>query len=187
MEQPRPSHLRQQEADRRGGHGGAPHQGHHPVTVHGTVHLPVGGQQDPGSGQAGLAHRAASPLRAPRHKQRPPPAVAVLEGAVLVVGKVVLGAHVTGTAPEAEEAGTAAPPRREERASDTEERLGRERRGRGERGEREGREKGERKGRERGERRERERGEREGREREETGERGRVERRGGEFMGKGGK
>lgn len=75
------------------------------------MHLSVGGQHDPWRPQAGLADGAAAPLQAPRQEQGPSATVVLLEGAVLVVGKVILGAHVAGSAAEAEEASAAVPPR----------------------------------------------------------------------------
>lgn len=87
------------------------------------MHLAIGGQHDPRSAKAGLTDGAAAALEAARQEQGAPPAVALLEGAVLVVGKVVLWAHVARPAAKAEQAGTAVPPRWEEGATDTEERL----------------------------------------------------------------
>jgi len=126
------SHLRQQDTYRRGCDRSSSDQRHDSVAVHGAVHLPVGGQHEARRPEAGLAHSAAAALQTPRQEERPPAAVALLEGAVLVVGEVVLGAHVACPAPEAEQAGAAVPPRGEEGSSDTEERLGE--RGKGIRG-----------------------------------------------------
>lgn len=87
------------------------------------MHLPVGGEHDPRRAEAHLANGAAAALEAARQEQGPPATVALFEGAVLVVCEVVLRAHVAGSAAEAEEAGAAVPPGREEGTTDTEERL----------------------------------------------------------------
>lgn len=87
------------------------------------MHLAIGGQHDPRHPEAGLTDGAAAALEASRQEQGAAPTVALLEGAVLVVGEVVLGAHVARPAAEAEQARTAVPPRREEGATDAEERL----------------------------------------------------------------
>lgn len=75
------------------------------------MHFAVGGQHDPWRPEAGLADGTAAALKATRQKQGAPAAVALLEGAVLVICKVVLGAHVPRPTTEAEQAGTAVPPR----------------------------------------------------------------------------
>lgn len=100
------------------------------------MHLAVGGQQDALRGQASLTDRAGAALDTARHKQGAAAAVGVLERALLVVGEVVIGDHIAGAATEAKQASSAVPPRGEEGATDTEERLVE--------GEREEREKGER-------------------------------------------
>lgn len=71
------------------------------------MHLPIGGQHDARRPEAGLADCAAAALQAARQEQGAPSTVALLKGAVLVIGKVVLRAHVTRPAMEAEQAGTA--------------------------------------------------------------------------------
>lgn len=105
------SHLRQQETYRRGCYRSSTNQGHHAVAVYGAVHLSVGGQHDPRRRKAGLADGAAATLEAAWQEQGAPAAVALLEGAVLVVGEVVLRAHIARSAAEAEEAGAAVSPR----------------------------------------------------------------------------
>lgn len=117
------SHLGQQETYRRGCYRRPTDQRHHAVTVHGAVHLAVGGQHDPWHPEAGLADGAAAALEAARQEQGAAAAVALLEGAVLIVGEVVLRTHVARTATEAEEAGSAVPPGREEGPANAEERL----------------------------------------------------------------
>lgn len=122
------SHLCQQETYRRGCYRSSTDQGDHAVAVHGAVHLPVGGQHDPRRPEAHLADGAAAALKGPRHKQRAASAVALLEGTVLVIRKVVFGPHVARAAAEAEEAGAAVPPWGKEGSSDAEERLKRKER-----------------------------------------------------------
>lgn len=125
------SHLRQQETYRGGCYWSPTDQRHHTVAVYGAVHLAVGGQHDPWRPEAGLADGAAAALEAAWQEQGAPAAVALLEGAVLVVGEVVLGAHVSRAASEAEQARSAVPPRWEEGSTDTEEGLMKEIRVRG--------------------------------------------------------
>lgn len=75
------------------------------------MHLAVGWQHDPRRPEAGLADGAAAALEAAWQEQGAPAAVALLEGAVLVVGEVVLGAHVARPAAKAEQAGATVSPR----------------------------------------------------------------------------
>lgn len=75
------------------------------------MHLAIGGQHDPWRPEAGLTDGAAAALEAPRQEQGAPPTVALLEGAVLVIGEVVLGAHVARPTAEAEQARSTVPPR----------------------------------------------------------------------------
>lgn len=75
------------------------------------MHLAVGGQHYPRRPEAGLADGAAAALGPTRQEEGAAAALALLEGAVLVVGEVVLGAHVACPAAETEEAGTAVSPR----------------------------------------------------------------------------
>lgn len=103
------SHLRQQETYRRGCYRSSTDQRHYTVAVHGAVHLPVGGQHDPGCPEAGLADSTTAALQTAWQEQGAPTAVALLEGTVLVIGEVVLGAHVACPATEAEQAGAAVP------------------------------------------------------------------------------
>lgn len=105
------SYLRQQETYRGGCHRSSTDQRHHTIAVYSTVHLAVGWQHDPWCPKAGLANSTAAALKAAWQEQGAPPAVALLESTVLVVCKVVFGAHVSCTNSEAEQAGTAVPPR----------------------------------------------------------------------------
>ena len=86
------------------------------------MHLAVGGQQDALRGQASLTDRAGAALGTARHEQGAAAAVRVLERALLVVGEVIIG-DIAGAASEAKQASSAVPPRGEEGAADTEERL----------------------------------------------------------------
>lgn len=117
------SHLWQQETYRGGCYWSSTDQRHHTIAVHGTVHLAIGRQHDPRRPEAGLTDGAAAALKASRQEQGTPTTVTLLEGAVLVISEVVLRAHVTHPATEAEQAGTAVPPRWEEGSTDTEQRL----------------------------------------------------------------
>lgn len=101
----------QQETYRRGCYRSPTDQRHHTVAVHRAVHLPIGGQHDPWCPEAGLADGAAAALGPTWEEEGATPALALLEGAVLVVGEVILGAHVTRPAAETEEAGAAVSPR----------------------------------------------------------------------------
>lgn len=126
------SHLRQQETYRWSCYRSSTDKRHHAIAVYGAVHLAVGRQHDPWRAEARLAHGTAAALEAAWQKQRAPAAVALLKGAVLVVGEVVLRAHVACAAAEAEQAGAAVSSRWEEGSTDTEERLreaGREKQG----------------------------------------------------------
>ncbi len=105
------SHLRQQETYRRRCYRSSTNQRHHAIAVYSAVHLAIGGQDDPWRPEAGLANSTTAALKAARQEQGAPTAVTLLEGAVLIIGKVVLGAHVARPHPEAEQAGTAVPPR----------------------------------------------------------------------------
>jgi hypothetical protein len=87
------------------------------------VHLAVGGKQDALRGQASLTDRAGAALDTARREQGAAAAVGVLERALLVVGEVVIGDSIAGAASEAKQASLAVPPRGEEGAADTEERL----------------------------------------------------------------
>ena len=57
-----------------------------------------------------LAHNAAVPLTGPGEEKRALPTTVVIENAVLVIRKFILGDAVQGGAPETEKAGPAAPP-----------------------------------------------------------------------------
>lgn len=117
------SHLRQQQTYRWGCYRSSPDQRHHTIAVYSAVHFAVGRQHDPWRPEAGLADCTGAALQATWQKQGAPATVALLEGAVLVVCKVVLWAHVPCPTAEAEQAGTAVPSRWEEGSTDTEERL----------------------------------------------------------------
>lgn len=117
------SHLRQQQTYRWGCYRSSPDQRHHTIAVYSAVHFAIGRQYDPRRPEAGLADDTAAALKAAWQKQGAPAAVAFLEGAVLIICKVVFGAHVSRPTTKAEQAGTAVPPRWEEGTTDTEERL----------------------------------------------------------------
>ena len=72
------------------------------------MHFAIGGQHDPWRTEAGLTDSATAAVG---QEQGAPTAVTLLEGAVLIVSKVVLRAHVPCPTPEAEQAGSAVPPR----------------------------------------------------------------------------
>lgn len=116
-------YLRKQSANRWSWHRCPAHQWHHSVTVDGTVHLPVGWQYDPWSSKATLTNCRVPPLNPPRYEEWASPAVAVLEGAVLIICKIILWAKVPGSTSKTEQTRTAVPPRREDWTTDTEKRL----------------------------------------------------------------
>lgn len=96
------SHLRQQETYRGGCYRSSTDQRHHTIAVYSAVHLAVGRQHDPRRPEACLADSAAAALETAWQEQGAPATVALLEGAMLIVGEVVLRAHVACSATEAE-------------------------------------------------------------------------------------